>query len=663
MNSRYDRYSLAALVSLFTFVVFLPSLKNGFVIWDDEQFIINNLQIRTMDMAFLKWSLTELSFGLWKPLVWITHAVDYALWGLNPAGHHLTTLIIHAGNTFLVVCAVYMLLVAVKKMKSGEGADSDSGRLSILIAAGVTGTLFGLHPLNVEPAQWISGRADPLCVFFFLLSFMAYTIYAVADEPADPQKESAAFIFDRHYLLSLSLFALTLTAKPGVVTMPAVLLLLDWYPLGRFGKGRRLSGLLAEKLPFVAAGIIVTYVTLTSYVSRGAMLSLADMPFSTRILLGVRALATYFYRMVAPVDLLPFYPYPEKVSVFSEETVLSIALVTGITAASIALIRKRPVFFVVWSYFVIILLPSLAALGGRTSYMADRYMYPASLGPFLLTGVAIASVWRRTDTAGQWRLILRGGILAIAALLSGVMLMLTVRQTRIWHDSIVFWSKVIDKEHFKVPVAYNNRGMAFRERGQIDRAIEDYNTAITYGPGARPYTNRGIALAESGRLDFALADFDAAIALDPSYADAYTSRGLLLLKKGDISGAVTDLDTSIQLQPLNVDAYLNRGLAYDRLGRFDLAVEDYSRVLLMDPGDYLAYSNRARAFASLGRTGESLDDFSRAISLKADFADAYLGRGVLYRQTGRPDLAAADYQRACELGSIAACEAPRGNGK
>ena len=249
-KSQHARYYLGALVFVLTFVLYLPSLGHEFVEWDDSMYVFDNPHIRSFDLSFLKWAFTGFHAGNWHPLTWISHAVDYAIWGLNPLGHHLTNIVLHSVNTFAVVFLVMGLIRAVRERTSGDESWLDEKMM--LITAGVTGLLFGLHPLHVESVAWVAERKDLLCALFYMLSLMAYTKYAQADSDETRGKEATLLFSDKRYLYSLGFFILALLSKPMAVSLPAVLVILDWYPFGRIHSLKSFWKSVINKLPFIA---------------------------------------------------------------------------------------------------------------------------------------------------------------------------------------------------------------------------------------------------------------------------------------------------------------------------------------------------------------------------------------------------------------------------
>ncbi|MGD0885158.1 MAG: hypothetical protein ABSA46_09855, partial [Thermodesulfovibrionales bacterium] len=387
MNRRCVLYYLAAFVSLITFAIYLSSLRNDFVIWDDGLYVINNLHIRSLNWAFFQWAFSGFYAGNWHPLTWVSHAFDYAVWGLNPMGHHLTNNILHAMNTFLVVLLCIKLLEMWKERSMPEAASPFLDERRIMIAAGVTGLLFGLHPLHVESVAWVAERKDLLCGLFFLLSISAYVkhIRALVSEPLE-KKKAASLFFNRSYLVSLVFFVLALLSKPMAVSLPVVLLLLDWYPFQRIcsWKSFRDSGL--EKLPFIACSLISSILTIMAQRTGGATGMMGFVPLRARMLVAAKAFVDYLGKIAVPVDLSPYYPYPklQEVTLVSPQYLFAVIFVVGLTAILLVAAKKQRVWLSAWGYYVVTLIPVIGIVQVGSQAMADRYMYLPSLGPFLL---------------------------------------------------------------------------------------------------------------------------------------------------------------------------------------------------------------------------------------------------------------------------------------
>jgi tetratricopeptide (TPR) repeat protein len=519
--SSYRAY-LAAAVALVTFIVYLPALHNEFVYWDDNLYVFENPNIRSLDAAFFQWAFLEFHVSNWHPLTWISHAVDYAIWGLNPLGHHLTNIILHAVNTALVVVLALKLLEFVREQSALKETGSFLNNRMILIAAGATGLLFGIHPVHVESVAWISERKDLLCALFFLLSVIWYANYV-------------SYKTYKTYMLTLGFFVLALFSKPMAVTLPVALLILDWYPFNRIRSPRKAWGSIVEKLPFIFLSLFSSLLTLLAQREGNSMAPLDFVPLSTRLLVAVQSLAVYIQNMLLPLNLIPLYPYPKDVSLFSFKYASTLLLVMGATAICAVLARKRKIWLSVWSFYVIMLIPVLGIIQVGNQPMADRYAYLPSLGPFLLAGAGVAWISEKAFREKRRGLFITGATIIIALLLVCCLSILTVRQTAIWRNSISLWTYVIEKEPERIPLAYNNRGMVFYKAGMFDRALADFDQAIGMDPEyAKAYYNRGSTYDTMGQLDKAIVDYRKTISLDPYYYEAHYFLDQALKKTGPV---------------------------------------------------------------------------------------------------------------------------------
>jgi protein O-mannosyl-transferase len=531
-RNRHISSYLAAAVALATFMVYLPALRNEFVHWDDNRYIFENPYISPLNAAFFRWAFCGFHVSNWHPLTWISHALDYAFWGLNPVGHHLTNIILHAVNTAIVVLLSLKLFGIVRERSTMNSSSFFLSDKTVLVAAGVTGLLFGIHPVHVESVAWVSERKDLLCALFFLLSIMSYVKYAGSGESgaADRKSEGSGsdeagrkdFFTNKHYLLALVFFVLALMSKPMAVSLPVVLLILDWHPLGWVRSWKTLRSAGIEKLPFIALSLASSVLTVLAQRGGKSVVSLNLVPLSTRLLVAVQSLAAYMEKMLLPFNLIPLYPYPREVTLLSFEYMSAILLVMGATAACAVLVRKRKFWLSAWGCYVIMLIPVLGIIQVGNQPMADRYLYLPSLGPFILAGAGAAGIFEKMFRDERRGPFSRGVVVIAGLLLVLCLSYLTIRQTAVWRDNLSLWTYVIEKEPGKIPLAYNNRGMVFFNAGNFDLAIADFNQAIAVDPEyAKAYYNRGSAYDKMGALDKAIADYRKTISLDPFYYEAY----------------------------------------------------------------------------------------------------------------------------------------------
>ena len=610
-------FSLASVISLLTLISYLPALRNGFVNWDDIPYILENNHIRSLDSEFMGWAI-EGMVPYWHPLTWISHAVDYGLWGLNPAGHHLTNIIFHALNAGIAVWLAVRLLEVVNESKKRAGKAAVFDKQALLIAGGAAGLLFGIHPLHVESVAWISQRKDMLYCLLSMLAVLNYLRYARHKARTTGTGGTCQqFYFSKAYYATLTLFFLSLASKPMAVTLPVILLLLDWYPLERIVSRKSLPALIVEKIPFfVLSGAISLSTVLAHQTTAGGFISLEESPLASRTLVVFRGLMLYLWKIIAPFDLLPIYPYPGDISLADPVYLAAILLMSVITVACLLIAKKQPYWLAVWAFFIITLFPVLGFFHTGREFMADRFVYLGVLGPFILAGAGVARIFPQKKT------ILRTIAVAVAASLTVTLLYLTIKQIDIWRNTISLWSHYIERHPRTLPEAYFLRAGAFRDDHRLDRAIEDYTTAVSIdGTYAMAFFDRGEVFLETGRYDSALEDFNRVITLKPDFPDGHVGRGNTYLIKGQIKRAL----------------------------------EEYNLALACDPGSYKAYSGRGYAYKSVGKFDKAIEYYSKALSLKPDLMNVYVGRGDLYLKTGAEDLALKDYQKACGLGNDLGC--------
>lgn len=624
-NQYFTPHYTAAAIALITLAVYLPALQNSFVAgWDDALYVIDNVHIRSLRWEFFRWAIFDSSVAMyWHPLTWISHALDYAFWGLNPLGHHLTSIMLHALNSAIAVYLTIILLNIINEEQKKAAGNAVFDRRSLLIAGGFTGLLFGIHPLHVESVAWISMRKELLYALFYMLSIMSYIRYASKLGYSGVQRP---FYRNGRYYASLTLFSLSLCSKPMAVTLPAILLLLDWYPLKRTVSRKAICTLVYEKLPYFALSCGVSAVTALAQNTGGFLRPLEEVSFPTRLLVVFRTLVMYLWNTVAPVNLLPGYPFPKDVSISKPEYLLAVLLVSLITSACIFIAKKQPVWLTVWGSLVVMLIPATAFFRVALA-MADRYMYLPSFGLFLLLGLGVAKLWAKAGTLHNKGKIIQGFVTAAVILLTTSLTLLSIKQIRIWKNTIILCNYFIENAPIRFREGYFWRGEAFGHEGQYDRAIEDYNTAIS---------------------------------IDPKYGAAYFNRGSMFLVKGDYDRALEDFDMTIVLEPDAADAYTDRGNVFYKMGKIDRAIEEYNTAISKKPTFCPAFINRGIAFRDRGETNKALADFSKALDLNSDelinVTTIYLVRGDLYMKNGTIDLAMRDYQKACELGSEMGCK-------
>lgn len=593
---------LAAACALIAVAVYLPTLDNGFVNFDDHTYVSKNPHLRSPDIGFIKWAFGSLYPDNWLPLVMLSYGVDFAIWGLDPRGYHLTNALLHGLNVFLV-----MLLAAglFKKVIPENG--------KVLIACALVGAVFGLHPLHVESVAWVTERKDVLYALFWLLSLIAYVKFTSAGKAGRREL---------YYGLCLCCFLLSLMSKPMAVTLPAVLLILDYYPLGRLASGGRLfKVVLYEKLPFYVLSVAGSVVTIIAQSSGGRDVVTEASALPERLWLAVRALGFYLEKFFLPLGLAPFYPRPVEIRPLDIDCIGSLLAVLFITAVCIRFIKKRPLLMAAWAYFIITLLPTLGIVQVGYQAAADRYMYLPMLGPLMLLGGGAVWILKRPGGSGN---VMVYPVLASIALLAVVMSLLTVRQVRVWKDSFTLWNHVM-RMYPEDAQPYAGRGKAYLDANEHGRALEDFSTAIELdsSPSGKRYSRLYKHYVNRGKTYFAL--------------------------KQNAS-ALMDFETAVRLRPEDDSVYYNRGVAYAALGRLQEAINDYVKAVSLKPDFASAYNNMATAYARKGDYKKAIENFDKAIALSGDRGSYYYNRGLVHEAAGNLRQAKMDYRSAARLG-------------
>jgi Flp pilus assembly protein TadD len=637
MNSKISLYKtkvwlVALFIALITVLVYLPALQNGFVNLDDDGYVYKNHHIQSIDFKFFKWIFTTFLTANWHPLTWLSHAVDYAVWGLNPMGHHLTSIIFHGLNTFLVVILIIRLIdyAYLTLPPTIKGTHS-------IIAGAVTGLLFGIHPIHVESVAWVSERKDVLYAFFFLLSILCYLKYT--SSLLKKQK-------NLNYSLCLLFFILSLMSKPMAVTLPAVLIILDFYPLGRLHlksafMSRRM--VLIEKLPFLILSLASSVVTVIAH--QKVIIPFDINPLGKRLLIVILAPVFYLFKMLWPTNLAPIYPYPSKISFLTIEYMGALILLVCITVFCIWSWKKQKAFLVIWGYYVVSLLPVLGIIRVGSQMAADRYTYLPSLGPFLWTGLAAVFVCkglenRQKNIPKSIKLSLSFASIPIIIILT----ITTVNQIGLWKNPLTLWNHELKLFPHSV-IGYLARGLFYADSGQQQRAIQDFDKALMIYPDPDIYYARGVAYGNLGKHQQAIDDFNKTIKLVPNSKEAYHNRAKAYLMLGNYQEAILNFNKAIELDPKSEEFYYDRRLAYQ------LAIEDYSEAIQKNPKKIEPYIYRGFSFFMIGQFDQALEDFNKVIYLNPDLSIGYYNRGLFYLNSDNRQAGIKDFQTAAHMGN------------
>jgi tetratricopeptide (TPR) repeat protein len=602
---------LALLLGVVTMALYWPALGHPFVRYDDDLYVTENVHVRTgLTMANVIWAFLNPVTGNWHPLTMISHMADSQVFGMNPWGHHLTSVLLHALNTVLVFLWLRGLTGMVWR--------------SALVAA-----LFGWHPVNVECVAWIAERKSVLSLCFGLLTLIFYTRYARSDGGAS----------HRAYGLTLGCFALGLMSKSILVTWPFVLLLLDYWPLGRWPAGRWWP-LLREKIPFLALVAAVSVATILCHRAEGDLAALGSLPWGARVENALVSYVRYLGKLFWPVNLAAFYPHPGYWPV--AEVLLAVVFLAGITWAFFGLRRRAPCLLTGWLWFLGTLVPVIGLLQVGAQSMADRHAYIPSLGILILT------VWGVGEGIRRWRAIqmMTTGAALAACLLC---LALTRHQLRYWqNDETLFQHALaVTSNNF---IAHYNMGSALAAAGKTDEAIDQYREGLRIKPDdADLHSNLGFALIQKKRTDEAIQQYQEALRFKPDDARTHDNLGLALNSQGQTNAAIEQFQDAIRFQPDFVPAHYDLGVVLNELGQTDAAINQFQVALQFDPGDIKARYNLGNALAKAGESAGAMAQFGETLRLAPGNADAHNNLGNLLVRTGQNDQAINEFAAAARL--------------
>lgn len=540
-GGRLLRVALCALV-LVVAAVYWQVGTFGANDFDDGDYVFSNPHVNTgLSISNVKWALAAFHAGNWHPATWISHMLDVSLFGLNPGAHHLSNAGLHLANSILL----FFLLRAA----------TGSAWRSLFVAA-----LFALHPVNVESVAWISERKNTLSAAFWFLTLLAYVSYC--------RRGGAS-----RYIGSLTLFTIGLAAKPMLVTLPVVLLMMDFWPLRRFGSVRWLR-LLVEKTPYAVLSAASCWITLLAQSQGGMTRTLEQFPVGERVANAFVAYCSYLRVMFWPQGLCVLYPHPEDT--LPVWITVSCACGLGVvTAAAVMLGRKRPYVAVGWFWYVVSLLPVIGLVQVGPQGMADRYAYV----PF--TGLFVIAAWLIPDTVGpiksRWLAVPAVGVLAALGLASWV-------QAGYWRTADTVFQRALQVTGSHRSVIYCRVG-ALAQAGRTDQALDVLRDALRGSREPEVVRNyMGMILARAGRTEEAVAQYRAAIKLSPSYAVAHNNLGTALARLGRAREAERHLRLAIRLDPGYAEPHHSLGVLLYEQGRVNEAVAEWKKALRLKPG-------------------------------------------------------------------------------
>ncbi len=590
-------------------LVFGQTLGYEFVNYDDAHYVYENPQvIAGFNLKGIEWAFTHTVMANWHPLTVMSHMLDCQFYGLHAGGHHLTSLLLHAATAIL-------LFLLLREM---------TGTLwrSAFVAA-----VFAIHPLRVESVAWVSERKDVLSGLFFMLTLSAYVRYV--------RKPSSW----GRYLTALFLFALGLMCKPMLVTVPFVLLLLDYWPLNRFeSPGSRFSisrKLIIEKIPFIVLSIVICMVTV--------LVQQPDKEISLflRVSNTVVSYVAYCGQMFYPAGLALLYPFPLD-GVPTGEVITAVLLLVAVTVVAFYGRQKRPYFLMGWLWYLGMLVPVIGLVQVGSQARADRYTYLPQIGLYILL------TWMVTEWTASWRSrrwLLGGGAMAVLA----VLIACAHAQTAYWRNSESLWTHTLACTSDN-NVAHDNLASVFTDQGRMDKAIDQLQLAIAINPGDdEAHGNLGYILLQQGRLDEAIAQFQKALEAKPDNPEANFNLGNVLLQRGKVEEAIAHYQKVLEINPTHTQAHNNLGTALRQQGRLEDAIGQFQKALDIDPNYAEVHNNLGAIFAQQGRRDEAISQFQKALASKPDYAEAHYNLGNALFQQGNVEEAIAHFQKALKI--------------
>ena len=560
-----------------------------FVNYDDNVYITDNAQVQKgLTSKGIIWAFTTSHTGNWHPLTWISHMLDCELYGLNPKGHHLTNVLLHMANA--------ILLFGVLRWMTGT-----------IWRSGLVAALFALHPLHVESVAWAAERKDVLSTFFWMLTMVAYVYYV--NRPGR-----------RRYLLVLVAFSLGLMAKPMLVTLPFVLLLLDYWPLNRLQPratvgsvvdqplGSRGSGddklpirkAVTEKAPLFLMSLLSCLVTVMAQQKAGAVSTLEIVPFKLRIANALVSFVAYMGKMIWPLDLAVFYPHPgSELQIWKPAAAGVFLLIVSTVALWVA--HRCRYLLVGWLWYLGTLVPVIGLVQVGEQAMADRYTYVPLIGLFIVV------VWGFADLVKGWRsrrwVVTVTAAVTVLALMAGSWL-----QVGHWKDSIKLFKHAL---------------------------------AVTSNNYVAHYT-LGNALALQGNLTGSVSHYNKALQINPNFAEAHNNLGNALALQGNLTGAISHYNKALQINPDHAEAHRNLAVGLDRQGKHQEALQHYVEALRISPHDAQSHNNLGVALAEQERLKEAVAHFTEALRIDPNFKEAQrnleLSQGLMEKSsTGSED--------------------------
>ncbi|MDO8587508.1 MAG: tetratricopeptide repeat protein [Armatimonadota bacterium] len=611
---KYPGIVICSFLVAAAFGVYSQVLRHDFVNYDDPIYVTKNRHVQAgLTRESVTWAFTDIKNSNWHPLTWMSHMLDWQLYGKDPKGHHRTSLLIHILSALLLFAALSRMTGAVWR-------------------SGFVAAMFALHPLHVESVAWVAERKDVLSGLFWMLTLLLYAQYA--------RRPGVVW-----YCLVFLSFALGLLAKPMMVSLPLVLLLLDYWPLRRLDVPKRVPALVLEKLPLLALSCASCVVTIMAQRAGGAVPPSEVIPPGIRVGNAAVSYVAYIWKCVWPTNMAVYYPHPGHTLSQGLAALAALGLL-AVTAASVACAWKRQYVLVGWLWYLITLVPviGLVQVGGQA--MADRYTY------LTLTGLFIAAAWGVSDLIAPRRPAQTVSVVpgvrksnkkkfvprdvpaapappnAVAAALAAVVLIAAAfgahKQAGYWSDSIALFDHAA-KVTTSNALAYLNLANAQLAKEDYSAALANYERSLDIKPDVpKTLNNSGNALGALGRQDEAVERYRQALELEPEFAEAHANLGIALVNLRRFDEAITEFNKALGINPNIVEAHVNLGVALGAKGLLDSAMEEFSKAVEIDPNSVDAHSNLAMGYYNKRDYGRAWEEVHACRGLGAEINPEFI---------------------------------------
>ena len=631
------RFLAPLIVGAVTFVVFLTCLSNGFLNWDDDTTLVNNPYYRGLGWQQLRWMFSTFLMGHYQPLTWVSFAIDYVIWEMEPFGYHLTNLLLHSAGAVIFYFVSRRLLALALVIPNRQ----KDWRLDA--SAAFAALLFAIHPLRVESVAWVTERRDVLSgVFYFS------TVYCYLRAAAGAERYTR-----RQWLWATGVvYVLSLLSKATAMTLPAVLLLLDLYPLKRLRGNPRewlqpeFRSVLLEKIPFILIAGIIAVSALFAQHTTGALKPLDQFDWISRLLQACFALMFYLVKTILPLNLSPIYELPVDAGPWFWLFVISAVGAIIVTLSLIHFARRWPAALACWVYYVILLAPVSGVAQSGPQLVADRYTYLACLSWPLLIAGSFFRLWGRNTNESSGPPFFASAVAATMILIIGVV---TWKQNGIWRSPKTLWQHATTVAP-ESSIAHYNLGRTFEREQSPEQAIESYRRAVTVNPShSKAQVSLAALLAAKGLDEEAIAHYRKALAIRPDHTDAHNNLGLLLEARGDLEAASSHYAAAIELDPTHDKALYNLAGLFAKRGELAKATVTYEQAALVNPEAFEIQIGLAITLARQGRLESATSHFARAVELKPDDADGHIFLAKVLASQGKKIEAEKHYREALRV--------------